>query len=238
MTPTPSDKAAQIAIPLILRFLAEWEDKHGSLCAITPDEWMALMEPITRLAVMESPRMARTHLNESVIHEPGEPVADLGCICRGNWRLLVSEVEHLFGKRFENRGREFTFFGLVHSEDDYYYGMYDGKHGLHLLSCVGSIEGHGYKHITASPIPPAPSQPPEPGGCGMSATMAGPTEEGFTDAVQAIEAASLRTDCSRFGADLPKDCPIPDLLERATKVQSWYDRSNDDRCGEEERFER
>ena len=45
--------------PLILKHLAEWEDKNGALCAITPKEWMALMKPIASLAVIESPRMAR-----------------------------------------------------------------------------------------------------------------------------------------------------------------------------------
>ena len=71
-----------------------------------------------------------------------------GCICKGNWRLIVKETEHLLGKRFreERSGEEFTFFGLIHGEDDYYYGMY-GKSGLRQLSCVGNIEAFGFEPI-------------------------------------------------------------------------------------------
>jgi hypothetical protein len=46
-------------LPEIIRVLAEWEDANGTLCAITPDEWMALMEPIATFATLESPRMVR-----------------------------------------------------------------------------------------------------------------------------------------------------------------------------------
>ena len=69
------------------------------------------------------------------------------CICKGNWRLLVKETEHLIGKRFrDDRGEEYTFFGLVHGDDDYYYGM-KGKE-LRLLSCVVNLETFGFELIT------------------------------------------------------------------------------------------
>ena len=72
----------------------------------------------------------------------GEEMSD--CICKGTWRKIVAEYEPLIGKTFvDHRGNEFVFFGLVHSDDDYYYGMH-GKAGLQLLSCVGSIEGHEF----------------------------------------------------------------------------------------------
>lgn len=70
---------------------------------------------------------------------------DDGCICRGNWRSIVSECENLFQKKFaDSYGHEWTFFGVVWSENDFYYGMWrdDGK--VSLLSCVGSIESHGF----------------------------------------------------------------------------------------------
>jgi hypothetical protein len=68
------------------------------------------------------------------------------CICNGNWRAIVKEAEPLLEQSFINeRGEYFRLFGIVHSQDDYYYGMYSMKHGLKLLSCVGSIEGHGYR---------------------------------------------------------------------------------------------
>ena len=72
---------------------------------------------------------------------------DKECICQGNWRSIVKETEHLIGKRFrDNRGDVYTFFGLVHGDDDYYYGMNGNR--LALLSCVGSIEGHGFELIS------------------------------------------------------------------------------------------
>lgn len=73
------------------------------------------------------------------------------CICEGNLRLIVSEVEGLIGKRFKSTHdqRVYVFFGIVLGEDDYYYGMQQcndtntgGK--LRLLSCVGNLETHGY----------------------------------------------------------------------------------------------
>lgn len=69
------------------------------------------------------------------------------CVCKGNWRLILKEVEHLFNSTYIGyNGQEYTFFGLVHAGDDYYYGM-SNKNGVMLLSCVGSIEGHGYTFV-------------------------------------------------------------------------------------------
>ena len=77
-----------------------------------------------------------------------EHVHDEGCICRGNWRAIVKETEHLIGDKYTNSKEEvFSFFGIVHGGDDYYYGMWR-KGQLNLLSCVGSIEGHGYTRLS------------------------------------------------------------------------------------------
>jgi hypothetical protein len=74
--------------------------------------------------------------------------SDLPCICEGNWRLLVNEYQHLFGRQYiDDHGGTFTFFGLVHSEDDYYFGMCGPGVPLRLLSCVGHIVSHGYTLI-------------------------------------------------------------------------------------------
>lgn len=74
------------------------------------------------------------------------PTPDAGCICHGNWRQIMAESRPLIGKEFvDSHGGRFVFFGVVDGEDDYYYGMWSRqKRRLALLSCVGSIEGHGY----------------------------------------------------------------------------------------------
>ena len=73
---------------------------------------------------------------------------DDGCICRGNWRNIVSECESLFQKKFADRdGQEWTLFGVVWGEDDFYYGMWRDGGKVLLLSCVGSIEGHGFSPV-------------------------------------------------------------------------------------------
>lgn len=67
-----------------------------------------------------------------------------GCICEGNWRAIVAEYEPLIGARFRSthNGKEYTFFGLVHGADDYYYGMRERGTGvLTMLSCVGHLIG-------------------------------------------------------------------------------------------------
>lgn len=82
-------------------------------------------------------------------------IPDEGCICRGNWRAIVKETEGLIGKKFRDRkGEEYTFYGIVHGDDDYYYGMYKAG-DCRLLSCVGSIEGHDFTLIG----PPPPERP-------------------------------------------------------------------------------
>lgn len=75
------------------------------------------------------------------------------CVCKGNWRTLVAQYRDLIGREYkDSKGKEYTFFGLVDGDDDYYYGMApkDGS-GVKLLSCVGSPEGFGYKLIGAEP---------------------------------------------------------------------------------------
>lgn len=74
---------------------------------------------------------------------------NLKCICKGNWRTIIAECEHLIGKSFKDKdGNNYHFFGVVHGEDDYYYGM-SSKYtkSIHLLSCVGSLETSGFELI-------------------------------------------------------------------------------------------
>lgn len=90
--------------------------------------------------------MASEQTQEDKAPAESETTADPGCICRGNWREIVRECEPLIGRRFlSHDGKEYYFFGVVHGDDDYYYGMNSqAGEGLMLLSCVGSLEGHGY----------------------------------------------------------------------------------------------
>jgi hypothetical protein len=83
--------------------------------------------------------------------EPRQPDPD--CICQGNWRAIVNESRPLLGRRFrDGRGKEWTFFGLVDGNDDYYYGMWDQeRRELALLSCVGSLDGHGFEPVADIP---------------------------------------------------------------------------------------
>lgn len=72
---------------------------------------------------------------------------DEGCICKGNWRLIVKEAEPFLNEPFlDENGKQFIFFGIVHSKDDYYYGVIDQERNVKLLSCVGSLETHGYTY--------------------------------------------------------------------------------------------
>jgi hypothetical protein len=64
------------------------------------------------------------------------------------WIKLINQHQRDFDCIYINSdGLEYRFFGLVHGEDDYYYGMY--RNGdLLLLSCVGNLDTHGYKKKT------------------------------------------------------------------------------------------
>ena len=71
------------------------------------------------------------------------------CICKCNWREIIKDTQHLIDSSYKNReGEECIFYGVVWGSDDFYYGMWNVKTGKSsLLSCVGSIEGHGYEKI-------------------------------------------------------------------------------------------
>lgn len=75
---------------------------------------------------------------------------DKGCICRGNWRSIVAESEPFLDKRFkDSQGDIYVFYGVVHAREDYYYGLFPvGEGGPRLLSCVGSLETHGYTLVS------------------------------------------------------------------------------------------
>jgi len=75
-----------------------------------------------------------------------------------NWNILVEEYEKHLDALYEcadtpfyeeeGAGEVYRFVGLIHGSDDFYYGMVNVKTGrLMMCSCVGSIEGHGFKKI-------------------------------------------------------------------------------------------
>jgi hypothetical protein len=72
---------------------------------------------------------------------------EIKCICKGNWRKIINESDPFFDKKYLNRdGEECVFVGVLWGSDDFYYTMWNLKTSqCSLLSCVGSIEGHGYK---------------------------------------------------------------------------------------------
>ncbi len=71
------------------------------------------------------------------------------CICKGNWRAIIKKSTPFLDRKYADRnGEECIFFGVVWGSDDFYYGMWNIKDcKSSLLSCVGSIEGHGYTLI-------------------------------------------------------------------------------------------
>ena len=71
---------------------------------------------------------------------------DDGCICKGNWRLIIKEYSPLFGRRYlRDRDKvEYEFFGVVWEVDDLYYGMHSDDAKYVFLSCVGDIENQGF----------------------------------------------------------------------------------------------
>ncbi len=68
------------------------------------------------------------------------------CICKGNWRAIVTDNEQYLDKTFICAGKEYALFGVVHASDDYYYGMTEKETGKFVLvSCVGSLKTFGFE---------------------------------------------------------------------------------------------
>jgi len=68
-------------------------------------------------------------------------------LSHNNWQSIVAECDQLIGREFvDKHGDRYTLFGAVDGRDDYYYGMF-GPNGTKLLSCVGSLETHGYSLV-------------------------------------------------------------------------------------------
>jgi hypothetical protein len=57
-----------------------------------------------------------------------------------SWPSIVKEYGPKIGFRYKDRREEYLFIGLVHAEDDYYYGLLSNDGKLHLATCVGALE--------------------------------------------------------------------------------------------------
>lgn len=70
-------------------------------------------------------------------------------VTSNNWKLIVEYSDPLLNRKFRaTDGKKYYFLGPLWADDDFYYTLYSKKHGLKLLSCVGNIEGYGYKLIS------------------------------------------------------------------------------------------
>ena len=70
------------------------------------------------------------------------------CICKGNLQKIAKESEPILDTKWtDNAGNIWVFTGVMIASDDYYYVMWNQEFGSTFLSCVGSIEGFGFKQI-------------------------------------------------------------------------------------------
>lgn len=68
-----------------------------------------------------------------------------------NWDNLIDEYESLMGKKFlDENNVKWTFLGLLHGQDDYYYVIFRNFPTVEtkLLSCVGKLEDMGYRRVS------------------------------------------------------------------------------------------
>jgi len=57
---TPTPRTGEL-----VRVLAEWEDKNGTMAAIMPHEWAELMRPVMNACMSQSPRQIRAELAQA-----------------------------------------------------------------------------------------------------------------------------------------------------------------------------
>ena len=71
------------------------------------------------------------------------------CICKGNLQAIVKETSPYFDRWYKDeKGRKYTFVGVLIASDDYYYIMSSHDNGRPMyLSCVGNIENHGFELV-------------------------------------------------------------------------------------------
>lgn len=93
---------------------------------------------------MEEAAAEIERLRDSSLYVPSEPWNKVERR-KDNWTLITKEYTPKIGFKYKDtsNGRIYTFFGIVHADDDYYYGLLADDvrgRGLVLSSCVGDIE--------------------------------------------------------------------------------------------------
>lgn len=113
------------------RVLVQYRDREWEECATCPTPGTC-----SAAAMCHSAAVRATPQEERAIPRD----SDDGCICKGNWRILVKQYEPLIGRMVRDHdGKEWRFYGLVHSDDDFYYGLCRVGETI-LASCVGPLE--------------------------------------------------------------------------------------------------
>jgi ribA/ribD-fused uncharacterized protein len=82
--------------PPLVKVLADWEDKWGTLAGVMPEEWAALMPAVTEAAAIQSPRQLRASLSAPAV----QPCAkifdhkwlDPNCVESGCQSLVAAEA--------------------------------------------------------------------------------------------------------------------------------------------------
>ena len=72
---------------------------------------------------------------------------DPECVCHGNWRAIVEEMEPLFDKEYvDENGALHRLSGVLWASDDFYYAMWNpATREMKLLTCVGRLAEMGFK---------------------------------------------------------------------------------------------
>lgn len=67
------------------------------------------------------------------------------CICKGNWKLLVTKYQEDIDKTYLDKdGNKFIFVGIMWGKEDSYFVLHgiDTPHKTIYVSCEGSLEGY------------------------------------------------------------------------------------------------
>ena len=71
-------------------------------------------------------------------------MAEIECICEGNWRVIVEESEPYLGKwMIDEDGNRCLFEGVVWAADDFYYLTWNKEDGTRMHSCVMGLQSYG-----------------------------------------------------------------------------------------------